>query len=129
MQQRLDILLKLEEERENSKRNLMQHQEVIQKWFDKSSVGKKEFHEGDLVLTWDKENDLKGKHTKFQKLWFDPYLIHPKNWAQDVQTQNIGGRRGGAPCQWSNPQTTLLLITHGNIVLYIVGFPLLFESF
>jgi hypothetical protein len=31
MQQSLDMLLKLKEEKENSKRNLMQHQEVIKK--------------------------------------------------------------------------------------------------
>jgi hypothetical protein len=34
------MLLKLEEDREKAKRNLMQHQEVIKRWFDKSSVGK-----------------------------------------------------------------------------------------
>jgi hypothetical protein len=56
---KLNMLLKLEEEREKSKMNLIQHQEVIKKWFDKSSVGNKYFQEGDLVLKWDKENDLK----------------------------------------------------------------------
>jgi hypothetical protein len=78
MQERLNILLKLEEEREKAKMNLTHHQEVIKKWFDKSSVGNKYFHEGDLVLKWDKENELKGKHTKFQKLWLGPYLIYQK---------------------------------------------------
>jgi len=59
MQQRLNMLLKLEEEREKSKMNLIQHQEVIKKWFDKSYVGKKYFQEGDLILKWDKANELK----------------------------------------------------------------------
>jgi hypothetical protein len=59
MQQRLDMLLKLKEERENSKGSLMQHQEVIKKWFDKSCVGNKDSQEGDIVLKWDKANELK----------------------------------------------------------------------
>jgi hypothetical protein len=65
MQERLNMLLKLEEEREKSKMNLTHHQEVIKNWFGKSFVGNKYFHEGDLVLKWDKSNKLKGKHTKF----------------------------------------------------------------
>jgi hypothetical protein len=40
MQQRLNMLLKLEEEREKSKRKLVKHQELIKRWFDKTSVGK-----------------------------------------------------------------------------------------
>jgi hypothetical protein len=78
MQERLNMILKLEEEREKSKMNLIHHQEIIKKWFDKSFVGNKYFQEGDLVLKWDKANELKGKHTKFQKLWLGPYLIHQK---------------------------------------------------
>jgi hypothetical protein len=78
MQQRLNMLLKLEEERENSKQNLMQHQELVKIWFDRNSVGNKYFQEGDLVLKWDKENEMKGKHTKFQKLWLGPYQIYEK---------------------------------------------------
>jgi hypothetical protein len=43
MQQRLNMLLKLEEERKKDKRNLMKNQEVIKIWFDKSSIGNKDF--------------------------------------------------------------------------------------
>jgi hypothetical protein len=78
MQQRLNMLLKLEEEREKSKKKLVQHQELIKRWFDKTSVGNKYFQEGDLVLKWDKANEMKGKHTKFHKLWLGPYQIHEK---------------------------------------------------
>jgi hypothetical protein len=73
MQQRLNMLLKLEEDREKDKKNLTQHQEVIKRWFDKSSIWNKDFQEGDLILKWDKENEIKGKHSKFQKLWLGPY--------------------------------------------------------
>jgi hypothetical protein len=72
------MLLKLEEEREKSKQNLMQHQELVKRWFEKNSMGNKDFQEGDLVLKWDKSNEMKGKHTKFQKLWLGPYQICEK---------------------------------------------------
>ena len=78
MQHRVNILLKLEEYRENSKKNLMQHQEVIKRWFDKSYVGNRYFQEGDLFHKWDKENEIKGKHTKFHKLWLGLFQIHKK---------------------------------------------------
>ena len=65
MQERLNMRLKLEEEREKAKMNLIHHQEVIKRWFNNLYVGDKYFHEGDLVLKLDKENELKGKHTNF----------------------------------------------------------------
>jgi hypothetical protein len=43
MQQRFNMLLKLEEEREKYKRNLVHHQELIKIWFDKTYVGNKYF--------------------------------------------------------------------------------------
>jgi hypothetical protein len=48
MQERLNMLLKLEEEREKAKLNLTQHQEMVKRWFDKSNVGNKYFQEGDI---------------------------------------------------------------------------------
>jgi hypothetical protein len=30
------------------------------------------------VLKWDKTKEMKGKHTKFQKLWLGPYQIYDK---------------------------------------------------
>jgi hypothetical protein len=78
MQHKLNILLKLEEDMEKDKRNLMKHQEVIKRWFDKSYVGNKYFQEGDLVFKWDKANEIKGKHTKFQKFWLGLFQIHQK---------------------------------------------------
>jgi hypothetical protein len=76
MQHIFDTLLKLEEEREKYKRKLEQHQEVVKHWFDKSSIGNKNFQVGDLVLKWDKANEPNGKHTKFQQIWLSPYQIH-----------------------------------------------------
>jgi hypothetical protein len=41
-------------------------------------LGNRVFQDEDLVLKWDKENELKGRHTKFQNIWLAPYLIHQK---------------------------------------------------
>ena len=30
---------------------------------------------GDLVLKWDKANEEKGKHIKFQRMWLGPFQI------------------------------------------------------
>jgi hypothetical protein len=43
MHERLNMLLKLEEEREKAKMKLTCHQEIIKKWFDKSVVSNKYF--------------------------------------------------------------------------------------
>jgi hypothetical protein len=68
MQQRIDTLLMLEEEREKDKSKFMAHQQVVKRWFDKHNAKKIIFKVGYLVLKWDKENESKGKHSKFQIL-------------------------------------------------------------
>jgi hypothetical protein len=45
MQERLNMLLKIEEERKKANLNLTQHQEMVKRWFDKSNVGNKYFQE------------------------------------------------------------------------------------
>jgi hypothetical protein len=33
---------------------------------------------GDLVLKWDRENELKGKNSKFHNLWLVPFQVAKK---------------------------------------------------
>jgi hypothetical protein len=77
-QTRIDILLKLKEERNKAKENFHIHQQRIKRWFDKHLVGDKQFQVKDLVLKWDKASKAKGKHLKFQKIWLGPYEIAEK---------------------------------------------------
>jgi hypothetical protein len=42
-------------------------------WFDKGLVNNKYFQVGDLFVKWEKGNEPKGKHTKFQHLWLGPF--------------------------------------------------------
>ena len=76
MQQWIDTLLKLEEDRNKAKRKFHAHQVLVKKWFNTLSVGDKKFQVGDFVLKWDKAYETKGKNNKFQILWLGPYIIY-----------------------------------------------------
>jgi hypothetical protein len=78
MQQIIDTLLKKEEERDKPKHKFHEHQQSITLWFDKHVVNDKDFQVGDLALKWDKSHEFKGKHTKFQHLWLNPFQISKK---------------------------------------------------
>ena len=55
----------LEEEREKEKQKFVAHEKIVKIWFDKHKAREKNFEVGDLVLKWDRENELKGKYSKF----------------------------------------------------------------
>jgi hypothetical protein len=57
MQQRINTLLMLEEEREKAKSKFLAHQQIVKIWFDKNKAKEKNFEVGDLVLKWDKANE------------------------------------------------------------------------
>jgi hypothetical protein len=67
------------------------HQQVVKCWFDKHKAGNKYFDVGDLVLKWDKVNEPKGKHSKFQNLWLGPYQIVEKIGADTYRLQSSRG--------------------------------------
>ena len=71
LQQRIDTLLMLDEEREKYKVKFTIHHQVVKIWFDKHNATGKNFEVGDLALKWDKVNESKGKHSKFQNLWLE----------------------------------------------------------
>ena len=73
MSKRINVLLKLEEERNNTKHKFLKHQTTVKRWFDSDKSSDREFQIGDLVLKWDKAHEEVGKHTKFKNLWLGPY--------------------------------------------------------
>ena len=77
---RIETILKLEEEREKSKSKLYQHRKLVKIWFDDKSSTNHDFHIGDPVLKWDKPHKDKRDYTKFQHLWLGTFII----------TENIG---------------------------------------
>eukprot|EP00253_Pinus_taeda_P028659 PITA_28659 len=92
-----DQILKLEEEREESKVIHAKHQQIIKSSFDSVSSGSKQFQVGDLVLKWDKAHEDKGKHTKFQKMWLRPFQICEKIGHSTFILQDLSGLRDSLP--------------------------------
>jgi hypothetical protein len=64
----------LDEEIEKAKVKFTTHQQEVKIWLNKHKANEKKFEVGDLVLKWDKENESKEKHSKFQNLWLRPFL-------------------------------------------------------
>jgi hypothetical protein len=69
----------------------------VKRWFDKHKAKEKKFEVGDLVLKWDKENEPKGKHSKFQILWLGPLQVAEKIEAGTYRLQNMRGEPDALP--------------------------------
>ena len=67
------------------------HQQKIKKTFDKRS-GNKYFDMGDLVLKWDAPRQEKGKHSKFDSLWFGPFNISKVFSNNTYRLQDLEGK-------------------------------------
>jgi hypothetical protein len=68
-------------------------------WFDKSYVGKNDFRECDIVLKWDKENEMRGKHTNFQRLWLGPYQFQHKIGSRNFKLKTLEEEMEEPHCQ------------------------------
>ena len=91
IEERINMLLKLEEKRENAKRQFMKHQKIVKSWFDRGSSSNIELQVDDLVLKWDKAHEDKWEHTKFQRLWLGPYAIAEKLGPSTFRLQTLQG--------------------------------------
>lgn len=49
------------------------------------------FREGDLVLKWDTDRAKPGRHSKYDPLWSDPYLIASCKQANAFQLCRLDG--------------------------------------
>jgi hypothetical protein len=81
----------LEEEKEKPKSKFIAHQHIVKIWFDKHKAKEKKFDVGDLVLKWDRENEPKGKHSKFQNLWLGPFQVAENIGLGTYQLQDLRG--------------------------------------
>ena len=68
-------LNKLEEERNQMVDRITEHQLKVKENFEKNSRPRK-FMLSDEVLLWDKRNEKKRSHSKFQSLWKGPFIDH-----------------------------------------------------
>ena len=75
MTRRINQTIHLQQTREEVYNRELHIQDNIKKLFDKRSKAT-DFKVGDKVLKWDSRREDKGKHGKFDNLWFGPYLIY-----------------------------------------------------
>eukprot|EP00253_Pinus_taeda_P022666 PITA_22666 len=84
-------IFKLEEQREQAKITHAHHQALVKASFNSNMVSKNDFQIGDLILKWDKTHEEKGKHSKFQRMWFGPFqiaeIIGPSNFMLQISSE------------------------------------------
>eukprot|EP00253_Pinus_taeda_P016674 PITA_16674 len=90
-------ILKLEEQREQAKITHAHHQELVKASFDSNMVSRKDFQIGDLVLKWDNADEEKGKHSKFQQMWLEPFQIVEIIGPSTFMLQDSVGKRESLP--------------------------------
>ena len=87
----------LEEEREKEKTKFIAYQHIVKRWFDKHKAKEKNFEVGDLVLKWNRANEPKGKHSKFQNLWLEAFQVAEKIGVGTYKFQNMRGEPDTLP--------------------------------
>jgi len=71
---RINQIIELNEDRDEVHYKLQKYQNKMKILFDRKDM-ERDFKEGDLVLRWDARREGKGKHGKFDNLWFGPFSI------------------------------------------------------
>jgi len=74
MVRRIHQMVEVQQIREKVMNRAYNHQQKIKQAFDRKSR-KKELEQDDLVLKWDAPRQDRGKHSKFDALWFGPFNI------------------------------------------------------
>jgi hypothetical protein len=96
LQNRIDELVQLEEDRLMAYTHFTDYQAQIKKVFDRKEKGK-QFQVGDMVLLWDKKNEKSGDHDKFDSLWLGPYHIDSVVGPNTFQLVDLDGDLMGLP--------------------------------
>ena len=67
-------MIELEQNREKVDKKAQLYRTKVKNRFEKN-IKVHTFSEGEMVLRWDARKDQKGKHGKFDNLWFGPFLV------------------------------------------------------
>ena len=67
-------LIELQQECEAVDEKAQIHRRNIKERFDKK-IKENTFSFGDIVLRWDARKEQKGRHGKFDSLWFGPFIV------------------------------------------------------
>eukprot|EP00253_Pinus_taeda_P008689 PITA_08689 len=87
---RINQIIELNENRDEVQLKLKKYQNKMKALFDRRAR-ERDFNEGDLVLRWDARREEKGKHGKFDKLWFGPLAIAEVKGNNTFVLQNLEG--------------------------------------
>ena len=74
MQRRIYEMIELQQNREKVEERAQLYRLKIKSRFDRK-IKENTFLVGDMVLRWDARKEQKGKHGKFDNLWFGPSLV------------------------------------------------------
>ena len=74
IQRRIYALIELQQERESVEEKAQLYRTKIKERFDRN-IKENTFFNGDMVLRWDARKEQKGKHGKFDNLWFGPFIV------------------------------------------------------
>ena len=96
MVRRINQLVELEETRGQVNQRLAEYQERIKSIFDQHAKDRKLQIEY-LVLRWDVRRAEKGKHGKFDCLWFDPFKVVEQGGNNTFILENLQGDVLDAP--------------------------------
>ncbi|XP_059068989.1 uncharacterized protein LOC131859363 [Cryptomeria japonica] len=90
LEERMEMLAKLDESREDAHRKNLKLQQKSKYLFDKKASEIK-FEINDLVLFWNARSQDKGKHGKFEALWQGPFVIAEKNGDNSYFSTDMNG--------------------------------------
>jgi len=87
---RINQIVELNENRDEVQHKLKKYQNKMKALFNRRAR-ERDLKEGDLVLRWDARREEKGKHGKFEKLWFGPLAIAEVKGNNTFVLQNLEG--------------------------------------
>ena len=96
MIRRINRLVELEETCNQVNQRLTEYQEKMKYLFDQHAKYRN-LQVGDLVLRWDIHRAEKGKHGKFDPLWFGPFKIVEQGGNNTFKLENLQGDFLDAP--------------------------------
>ena len=67
-------MIELQQNREKVDEKAQLYRAKVKNMFDRN-IKEYTFTEGEMVLRWDARKEQKGKHGKFDNLWFGPFLV------------------------------------------------------
>ena len=74
IQRRIYALIELQQKSETIEEKAQLYRTKIKERFDRK-IKENTFSNGDMVLRWDARKEQKGKHGKFDNLWFGPFIV------------------------------------------------------